>query len=292
MSRLSRFAWAVVAYNLFVIMFGAWVRITGSGAGCGEHWPTCRGEILPRDPGAATIIEFSHRLTSGLSLVLVVVLLVWAFRATPRGHAARKSAASMAVFILLEALIGAGLVLFRLVEKDDSAARAVVIAIHLVNTLGLIASGALTAWFTGAPRRRSTAVPERGWLLAGLVALALVSATGAITALGDTLFPVDAAVVPDHFLVHLRIVHPVLALGAVVLLTIVSSQSRTHSDAPDTTRAAKRLVALTHTQLLIGVANIALRAPGWMQVVHLFCADLVWLALVVLCATRLFPSDQ
>jgi heme a synthase len=292
--RLARFAWFVVAYNLLVILFGAWVRITGSGAGCGAHWPTCNGEVILQSPELHTVIEYTHRLTSGLCLVLALLLVAWVFAKTDTNNPARRGALFMTFFILLEAIIGAGLVVFHLVEKNDSMARAIVIAVHLVNTLGLLASGALTAYFLAHRRRVDRRPVERRWLFAGLLSLLFVSATGAVTALGDTLFPVDSleeAARAGHFLIRLRIVHPVLAVLAAVVLTLVSRKVREASDAADSTRAAKVLVAFTHIQVLMGVGNIVLRAPGAMQIVHLLMANLVWLALVLTCAARFFPRE-
>ena len=93
LSRLAKFAWGVLAYNIAVILWGAYVRASGSGAGCGEHWPLCNGVVLPRDPSTATLIEFSHRITSGLALIAVVALLVWVWRACAAGHPSRRAAA-------------------------------------------------------------------------------------------------------------------------------------------------------------------------------------------------------
>src|SRR5215467_12703113 len=74
--RVSAFAWGVLAYNVAVIAWGAFVRASGSGAGCGRHWPLCNGEVVPRPTSVATVIEATHRATSGLALVGVVGLLV------------------------------------------------------------------------------------------------------------------------------------------------------------------------------------------------------------------------
>ncbi|HVR96418.1 MAG TPA: COX15/CtaA family protein, partial [Thermoanaerobaculia bacterium] len=140
--RFARYAWATLAYNVAVILWGAAVRATGSGAGCGSHWPLCNGEVLPRSPGVQTIIEFSHRVTSGLALLLVVGLVVFAFRARPRGDAARGAAVLSLLFILSEAAVGAGLVLFEMVAHNQSMARALWMAAHLINTFFLL--GVLT----------------------------------------------------------------------------------------------------------------------------------------------------
>ena len=145
-TRYQRLAWSVLGYTVLVILFGAWVRITGSGAGCGEHWPSCHGDLVPRNPTVATVIEFTHRLTSGLCL-FAVLALVWAARRTfPRGHAARTGAALAVLFTITEALVGAGLVRFGLVDKNDSIARAVVMSIHLINTSLLTGALAYAAW--------------------------------------------------------------------------------------------------------------------------------------------------
>ncbi|HEY6101456.1 MAG TPA: COX15/CtaA family protein, partial [Anaeromyxobacter sp.] len=131
MIAFTRFARAVLVYNLLVVAWGAFVRATGSGAGCGKHWPTCNGELVPRSPRVETAVEFTHRATSGIALVLVVGLAVWAFRAFPRRHPARRAAVATVAFMIAEALVGAGLVLYGWVAKDPSAARGWVMAIHL-----------------------------------------------------------------------------------------------------------------------------------------------------------------
>lgn len=120
-----------------------------------SYWPLCDGPVIPRSPQAETLIEYTHRLTSGASLLLVVGLVVWAFRAFPWGHQVRYGAALGLVFMLLEVLVGAGLVVFALVAGNDSLARAAMLAVHLANTFVLLAMLALTAWWVsgGEPLR-------------------------------------------------------------------------------------------------------------------------------------------
>jgi len=116
--RFVIFAWAVLAYNFAVVLWGAYVRATGSGAGCGNHWPLCDGSVAPQTPAGATVIEFTHRVTSALDLVLVAALLVWAFRAYPKRHCVRLGAALSAIFLVTEALLGASLVLLNHVARN------------------------------------------------------------------------------------------------------------------------------------------------------------------------------
>jgi cytochrome c oxidase assembly protein subunit 15 len=291
----TRYAWAFLAYLLLVILFGAWVRITHSGAGCGSHWPTCHGHIVPLEPSVETIIEYTHRLSSGLLGIFGLVLVTWSARRFGRHRVTAASIVTL-LFIVLEAAIGAGLVLKELVASDDSAARAIVISLHLVNTLLLTGSAALAAWWSTdvrpvAPR----ALGSGTWILAaGLLALVATSMTGAVTALGDTLFPVgategvglfermtDELSPASHFLVRLRIIHPVVAVVAAGIVYGVGAWARQHARDDRTPRLARGLQHGVVAQVVMGFANIALAAPGWMQLVHLLLAQAVWVALVL-----------
>ncbi len=292
----SRFAWAFVAYLLFVILFGAWVRITHSGAGCGSHWPTCHGEIIPIEPTVETMIEFTHRVTSGLLGVVGIGLLVGAWRAGRRVFVAACVTMALVVF---EALIGAGIVLKELVADDASVARAIVIALHLGNTLLLTASAALVAWWS-SERSTDVSVPSPRMFAAavvGLVLIILTSMTGAVTALGDTLFPVDPTVgeglmarlrddlsSANHFLVRLRIVHPIVAVAAGLYLLVLGHAARIREEA-NLSMWGGALFGLVIVQLIVGVVNIGLAAPGWMQLLHLLFAQLVWIAAVMTAVT-------
>ena len=146
-TTLARFAWFVLAYNVAVILWGAYVRATGSGAGCGNHWPLCNGEVVPRAPQMATLIEFSHRFSSGLALIAIAALVIWVFRASGPGHPARLGAILSGILIVTEAAVGAGLVLFELVADNATIARAMFVAVHLLNTFLLLAALTLTAWW-------------------------------------------------------------------------------------------------------------------------------------------------
>lgn len=290
-SNFARVAWIVLAYTLAVIVFGAWVRITGSGAGCGQHWPTCHGEVVHRPQSIATLIELTHRVTSGLCLLFAGGLMAWALRRFTAPHPARFGAVLAVVFLVIEALLGAGLVAFGLVEDDDSVARAVVMAIHLTNTCLLMGALGAAAW-TGAdgrPRRlRGQMHGPRWWLLIGaLAAVLLVSMSGAVTALGDTLYPVDSVAsglgsTTGHFLQRMRIVHPLLAVGVGFYLLWLAIALPGMPAGPSVRRLGNIVAGLVVAQLCAGVVNIMLSAPGWMQLVHLALATSLWVALVVL----------
>ncbi len=299
---LARTAWLVLVYNLAVIGWGAYVRATGSGAGCGAHWPLCDGRLIPRSLGAATLIEYSHRITSGIALLSVVLLLLWVRKATPLGHPARRGAAMVVVFMLMEAAVGAGLVLFELVADNASMARALFMAVHLTNTFILVAWLALTAWWlSGGAAVAPRAAPGRMALLAGLLAAVLVvGVSGAIAALGDTLFPsrtLAEALAADlsptsHVLLRLRMLHPALAIVTAVLLALVAPTLARRDGTALAARFARAVAGLAVTQLIAGVVNVMLLAPVWMQMLHLLLADALWIALVLLGAVLLRHPDE
>ena len=279
MTRFERLAWAFLAYLLFVILFGAWVRISGSGDGCGNHWPLCRGEVVPVAPATKTIIEFSHRLSSGLSGIIAIVLVWWARRLDPKVF---RASLAMFVFLMLEAFIGAVLVKKQLVAGDASTSRAIVIALHLCNTMLLTASTAAMAWWAGPPREALGSSPSRVLLAAIIVLLIATNATGAVTALGDTLFPVQPGVpTPDHFLAQLRIAHPIVAMTSVLL--VGGALFRLMQISP--LRLLKSSLHALAGQAALGFLNIALNAPSWMQILHLLAAQVVWILIFLVVLT-------
>ena len=299
--RFSIYAWGVLAFNVGVILWGAYVRATGSGAGCGNHWPLCDGVIVPRSPQLATVIEFSHRASSGLALLLVIGLFVWAFRAYPKGHTVRRGAAFSVIFIITEALLGAGLVLFELVADNSSKTRAFSTSIHLVNTFLLLGALTLTAWWaSGGPPVRLKGQGVRLWALGlGIIALLVLGMTGAVTALGDTLFPPESLAEglrqdldpTANFMIRLRAIHPIVAVGTAFLLILVAGLPEVVGDHPDSERIARALVGLFVVQLVAGVINVILLAPVWMQMLHLLLADLSWIALVLLAASAMRVTE-
>jgi cytochrome c oxidase assembly protein subunit 15 len=285
--RLARLAWWTLGVNLLVIVWGAFVRASGSGAGCGNHWPLCNGAVIPQSPTLHTIVELTHRVTSGVALLFVVALLVGTRRAFAPGHRARRAAMGAMLLMLVEAAIGAGLVKFELVADNASMARAWSLAAHLVNTQLLLAAIALTGWWSaGQPAARLQG--RVWWAAAGLIGLIVVGTTGAIVSLGDTLFPassLQAGLAQDqdpaaHPLIRLRIWHPILAVtvGSALLLLSLAAPKWQH-DAM-TARASRALTALVLIQWGLGVATLVLLVPVPLQLLHLLTADLLWLAVL------------
>jgi heme a synthase len=292
---LEGFAWGVVGYNILVILWGAVVRATGSGAGCGDRWPLCNGDFFPHHPRLATIIEFAHRSMTGVCTFLVVALVVWTFYATKKGHRARKAAIASVVLLVTEALLGAVLVLGGYVEHNVSTARVAMQAVHFTNTMLLLGALSLTAWWVGDPRRgeHSSSSNGRVWPAAIAVAATIVmGATGALAALADTLFPspsLQAALASDFaasspMLVRMRWIHP--AAAVVGLCCVLWMVMRVRS------RMSWIVAGLLGLQFVLGIADVLLLAPVWMQILHLLGADLYWVALVTLAAVVIWPATN
>ncbi len=280
----ARFAGAVLGYNLLVILWGAYVRATGSGAGCGNHWPLCNGVVVPHAPGVQTLIEFAHRLMSGFDAIAVGILVIWAFLKSPKQHPVRIGATLSAVFLATEALIGAALVKLEHVASNASVSRGYSLSAHLINTLTLLACLGLTWWWAKGGGRLRLHSRTAWFALPAILLFVLVGISGAIAALGDTLFPAhslaegfrqDLDPAANIFL-RLRILHPMLAVAAAAWLACYAVLYRGWT-----------LLALIAAQVLAGSLNLLLLAPIWMQMVHLLLADLVWIALVLFAARTL-----
>ena len=287
MRPIVRYAWFVLVFNVIVILMGALVRATGSGAGCGRSWPTCEGQLVPELEGA-TAIEFSHRLASGVALVLVLLLVVWVWRSRPKGDPARLGAGLSMVSIVGEALIGAMIVLAEWVADDASVARAISVPLHLVNTLFLLAALALTVfWLAGGGRLawgQERAVSRA--VAIGGVAIILLAASGAVTALADTLFPKDGSGSDvTNFLTSLRVVHPILAILAASLGFWFGGRANTRRSV-----AVRLLPWLVIAMLVSGGLNVWFGVPVWLQLLHLLLADALWVAYVFASAESLQSS--
>lgn len=293
--RVAQFAWITLGFFILVVLWGAVVRATGSGGGCGSNWPLCNGDYFPHHPRLATIIEFTHRSTSGICTFLLIALGVFTFRVTPAGHRARKAVSWAGVLLVTEALLGAMLVLKHYVEANVSTGRVIAQSIHLTNTMLFMASLALTAWFLteSDDTHRLDARGSRALAVVGIVATLVVAATGSLAALADTLFPSSSlaaafaadAAAGSPVLVRMRWLHPAAAVvSAVCVLLLVRGAAMRRP-------IARIVVAMLALQFVLGIGDVLLLAPIWMQVLHLLSADVYWIALVVLVSEIFWSSE-
>ncbi|MFZ1864359.1 MAG: COX15/CtaA family protein [Polyangiales bacterium] len=288
-NRFASAAFALLLYTVAVVLWGAFVRASLSGDGCGAHWPLCNGVAIPVEPSTKTLIELTHRTTSGLAWIWTLLMWVIALRQFPRGHATRAAAGWSLFFMSTEALVGAGLVLFRMVAANPSTARAAWMAAHLINTFLLLA--ALTWLALSARREEGLRFPrdrQSRWLFGGAaLVLLFVGVSGAVAALGDTLFPAvgftqglrEDFSSSSHLFLRLRMWHPVLAvIGSGYLIWLATLLLRRSSGA--SIRALPvALGTLVLVQIGVGLLNVALLAPVWLQLGHLLLADATWITL-------------
>lgn len=289
-------AWATLAFNLAVVAGGTVVRATGSGDGCGETWPKCGDQFIPPNATVETLIEFSHRASSvlaGIGVAVLFLLSLWAFS---KGSVVRKAAAVSAALLVVEALLGAALVLFGWVDADISLGRMLVVPLHLTNTFLLLGALALTAWWgSGNPEPSSSRSRETTrWLIMGAVTLLVIGGTGALSAIADAVFPADSVLagIEAEFgpaapmLLRLRIIHPVVAVAGGMFVGWIATKFAT-SPSLSTRRLAGAVLLVVLSQVFIGIANVFLLTPLGMQVVHLMVADVLWIVYVLLGASAL-----
>ncbi|HET6168740.1 MAG TPA: COX15/CtaA family protein [Terracidiphilus sp.] len=292
---LRRYAWGVLVYSIAVILWGTLVRATGSGAGCGNHWPLCNGTVMQHSPRVDTVIEFTHRITSGLSTFAVLGLLIWSFAGTVRGHLARAFSVASLAFILMEAILGAFLVKLGLTAQSQSPLRAPYLALHLTNTLLLLAALTLTAHMLSRRQgfmRESIRLVSPVGAAACVVIVLIVGVTGSLAALGDTLFPatsLSSALAQDFsatsgWLVRWRWTHPTIAFLASIFLIWILVRAAQRNPQWDNRGLSALVLLLLAAQYVLGVLDVVLLAPVWLQVAHLLGADALWAALVVLTA--------
>ena len=298
LSAFAKYAWFVLVYNLVVIIWGVFLRASHSGDGCGQHWLTCQGEVVPSAPQLKTVIEFSHRLTTGLSAITVLVLFIWAFRRFTKGDPARLAAAFSFVFIIIESLIGAGLVLTGNTADNWTPSRPFWAIGHLINTFLLLAALTLTCWFSSGKERIDFNVDRKVvlLLLVGVLGIFIVGSSGSLAALSNMLFPSTSIIEgfakdfsgASPMLVRLRISHPIVSVAVGMFLIFLAGWlKRVSSNDRDVAKWVNILSLLVLVQFASGAATLLLHAPIVMQLVHLFLADAVWISFILLSANFL-----
>lgn len=292
-----RYAWFLLAYTVVTVVWGVFLRATGSGDGCGAHWPLCDGVLIPSSGSPLkAYIESIHRMTSETLGLLVIAQVIWAFRLFGRKAAPFYSALATLVFTGSEGWLGAKLVLLRYVAYSESPQRVYWFAGHSVNTFCLVGCIALTAWLaTGNRLKLRSQGPMLGMAIFALGLTLALSVTGSISALGDTLYPpanhlevMQKALLPTaNTVMRARPAHPYTAVVVAMLLFLVAGLFNHLRPSPQTRRYTLFVWAMLGAQMFIGLLNVGLLAPIWMQLVHLLSADLLWISLVLLGAASL-----
>ena len=308
LDRFAKYAWFVLAYNIVVILWGVFLRASKSGDGCGQHWLTCGGEVIPSAPQLKTVIEFSHRITSSLAGIFIIALVVWAFvnwyfRRGERKKYLLFTVIGSFVFVVIEGLLGAGLVLTGNTAETLTAARPFWMAAHLINTLILLAFLTLTAWFAsgGKPFNFKTAQPKvLLFLTLALLGIFFIGMSGSVAALSSMLFPSETLTegmakdfsTTSNILLRLRIAHPIVSiLTSVFLIFLAGWLRREAKENVWVLRFSNLLSILILIQIAFGALTLLTLAPILMQLGHLFLADAVWISFVLLSASFLAENQ-
>ncbi len=303
LSRFAKYAWFALAFNVLVIIWGVFLRASKSGDGCGEHWLTCNGELIPSAPAFKTVIEYSHRMTTaidGLIMLGLVIFAVVIWYRNRNGQSRRVMYAAIAslFFVITEAAVGAGLVLTGNTAVAVTDVRPFWAMGHLVNTFVLLVFLTLTAWFASRERNILRWPDTRTSLLIGLgfVLLLMVGMSGTLAALSNMLFPstsIADGIAKDfsatsNVVLRLRLSHPILSVFTAVYLIFLAGWLKAKAE-PGSHAAwwSSVLSLLLIGQIIWGAATLLTFGPIVMQLGHLFLADSVWISFIMLTANFL-----
>lgn len=308
--RFRQLAFILVLYTVLVILWGAWVRISHSGDGCGDTWPLCHGQLIPEAARGKTWVEYAHRSMSGLLGIFIIAFYLQARKIFPKASLARKAALWSLIFMITEALLGAKLVLFKLVGTNDSPYRAAAMGTHLVNSLLLAASLALTWDFSKSMQWKklsqnpfeTTALKTNKILWACLLGFVVIGVTGALAALSSTLFPATSLAEglradwnpASHYLVRLRGLHPLMGLliGGSLALTAWLSVNLLKPEMIEAKARALRLAGILLIGILFGISTLVSLAPVYMKLGHLTLAYTIWIFLILWLRSLIYQTSS
>jgi cytochrome c oxidase assembly protein subunit 15 len=285
--QFKRWTLFLLIYTVLVILWGAWVRISHSGDGCGDTWPLCNGLLIPEAQRGKTWVEFGHRLMSGVYGILVVYLWFKSRKIFSKTEFARRAAFATLVFMIIEALLGAKLVLFKLVTTNATPYRAFVMGLHQVNSFLLTGAVAFAYFAASANQELNTAYKIRKYKLLPWIII-LIGVTGAWAALSNSLFPSENlldGLMQDfspnsHFLVRLRILHPFFAIVGAGGLSLFFWLKYQTTENLQLQKAALLMTNALVIGILFGMATLFLHAPLWMKIAHLAIAHTLWVLLL------------
>ncbi len=265
-------------YSILVIVWGAWVRISKSGDGCGTSWPLCNNTIIPDTENTHTLIELTHRLSTGIYGILAILLVIWTFKLYSKQHNIRKISLFILSLTILEALIGAKLVLFGLVGGNTGVDRIIVMSLHQVTSVLLTGSVAKAYYLTFTNKINPS------YLIATLkIMFLLIVATGGIAALSNTVFPSNSIIEGlmsdldpnSHILLKLRIIHPILAMTLTFAMLFIII--KLYKDDP---KYAIKLSIFISIGVVIGLITLITLSPTYMKLIHLTIAHIIWAVIV------------
>ena len=245
---INRLSFYGLVISIASIIAGAIVRATGSGDGCGASWPTCNGEIIPELKTSSELIEFSHRSISGILLIITLIIFLKSFNNSVPVLQKRVIRA-LTFFVLLEALIGAVIVIYEWVGLNSSTPRIIAVPLHLINTFGLLGAYTLLFHLTKNSKTSLNNFFDKGFKI-GLILFLFSGATGSIAALADVIFPSESFIIGlaedfdsnSEILTRLRVLHPIVA--SFLSIYLYSEANRLQREYKVITKNIKLLVLL------------------------------------------------
>lgn len=275
--KMTSLLFTLWIYTVLVILWGAWVRISHSGDGCGNHWPLCGGEFIPSEATRHTWIEYTHRLMSGFYGILVFFIF-FKIKKMAQTRFLKNLNFIFLSLMIAEALLGALLVKGSLVSLNDSIFRLVVMSFHQLNSFLLSGVTFLTYLVVKNKEENIQLIQKK------ILALFLfVPVTGAIASLSTTLFPTSSllqGILEDmssdsHLFIRLRILHPVIA--SVFCLSLIA-----YLLYKDKVKLALEILFV----MVIGIITLITLSPIYLKVLHLFLAHAIWARIIYKCSIR------
>ena len=285
---INRLSFYGLVISIASIIAGAIVRATGSGDGCGASWPTCNGEIIPELKTSSELIEFSHRSISGILLIITLIIFLKSFNNSVPVLQKRVIRA-LTFFVLLEALIGAVIVIYEWVGLNSSTPRIIAVPLHLINTFGLLGTYTLLFHLTKNSKTSLNNFFDKGFKI-GLILFLFSGATGSIAALADVIFPSKSFIMGlaedfdsnSEILTRLRVLHPIVA--SFLSIYLYSEANRLQREYKVITKNIKLLVLLG---VFLGVLNVVSNIILPLSILHLLTADLLWVLYVYKSAEKI-----
>ena len=285
---INRLSFYGLVISIASIIAGAIVRATGSGDGCGASWPTCNGKIVPELKTSSELIEFSHRSISGILLIITLIIFLKSFNNSVPVLQKRVIRA-LTFFVLLEALIGAVIVIYEWVGLNSSTPRIIAVPLHLINTFGLFGAYTLLFHLTKNSKKSLNNFFDKGFKI-GLILFLLSGATGSIAALADVIFPSESFIMGlaedfdsnSEILTRLRVLHPIVA--SFLSIYLYSEANRLQREYKVITKNIKLLVLLG---VFLGVLNVVSNIILPLSILHLLIADLLWVLYVYKSAEKI-----
>ena len=285
---INRLSFYGLVISIASIIAGAIVRATGSGDGCGASWPTCNGKIVPELKTSSELIEFSHRSISGILLIITLIIFLKSFNNSVPVLQKRVIRA-LTFFVLLEALIGAVIVIYEWVGLNSSTPRIIAVPFHLINTFGLLGAYTLLFHLTKNSKTSLNNFFDKGFKI-GLILFLLSGATGSIAALADVIFPSESFIMGlaedfdsnSEILTRLRVLHPIVA--SFLSIYLYSEANRLQREYKVITKNIKLLVLLG---VFLGVLNVVSNIILPLSILHLLIADLLWVLYVYKSAEKI-----